>query len=69
MSSLFLYIITQCNTEPENDLKERDNTESEAEAKEPPEAGDEVKERHPLADLILWRQGQPELSSTQLTEH
>ena len=52
--SVSINFTIQCNTEPENNLKERDNTESEAEAKEPPEVGDEVEERHPLVDLVLW---------------
>ena len=39
--------------EPEDDLAEGNNAESQTEAEESTEVGDEVKDCHPLGDLVL----------------
>ena len=41
--------------EPEDDLAEGNNAESQTEAEESTEVGDEVKDCHPLGDLVLCK--------------
>ena len=45
----------ESNGEPKDNLTEGHNAESQTEAKESSEVGNEVKDCHPLGDLILCR--------------
>ena len=44
---------TESYGEPEDDLADGNNTESQTEAKKSTEVGDEVKDCHPLGNLVL----------------
>ena len=52
-SSALFDVPAESNGEPEDNLTEGHNAESQTEAKESAEVRDEVKDCHPLGDLVL----------------
>ena len=53
---LLFAILAKSDDEPEDDLDDGNNAESQTEAEESTEVSDEVKDCHPLGDLVLCRQ-------------
>ena len=54
-SSALFEVPAESDGEPEENLTEGNNAESQTEAEESTEVGDEVKDCHPLGDLVLCR--------------
>ena len=53
---LLFAILAESYGEPEDDLAKGNKAESQTEAEESTEVSDEVKDCHPLGDLVLCRQ-------------